>query len=209
MKKGWPVFLVILSGTVLIYISYYQWDIPVAYYCRGLSRSVLDIAEIITNAGDSKWYFILFVPAFILVRFIKKNRDWSMKLLFLVIAISTSGLINMLIKWIAGRNRPINLFNQGVFGFNYFEIGYELNSFPSGHALTAFSLAAALSILFPRCSVFAFIAATAIALSRVMITAHYLSDVVAGAMIGIVCTLVVKYYFDRFNIELISQSKVS
>lgn len=132
-----------------------------------------------------------------------------MKMLFLVIAISASGLMNTLIKWIAGRNRPINLFNHGLFGFDFFEVGYELNSFPSGHALIPFSLAAALSILFPRFGFLAFVPAAAIALSRVAITAHYLSDVIAGAVIGVVCTLMVKYYFDRFKIELTPGAKVS
>src|SRR5665647_278065 len=109
-------FLLMISGVFLTYVAYTQWDISVAYTCRGLSRSVLDIAEVITNAGDSKWYFILFVPAFLLSRFILKNKNWSMKMLFLVVTISASGLINALIKWIVGRNRPINLFNQGLFG---------------------------------------------------------------------------------------------
>lgn len=198
-----------IAGAFLTYVAYTLWDISLAYACRGLSRSVLDIAEIITTAGDSKWYFILFVPAFLVFRFIVKNKTWAMKMLFLVISISASGIINMLIKWIAGRNRPINLFNHGLYGFNYLEVVHESTSFPSGHALTVFSLAAALSILFPRIGFLAFIPAIVIALSRVVITAHYLSDVIAGAMIGTICTLAVKYYFDRFKIELAPRSEVS
>lgn len=202
MKKRWIALLIATAGVCLAWMAYIQWDIPVAYYCHGLSRPVLDIAEIITNAGDSKWYFILFVPAFLIFWFIVKNKTGSMKILFLVVAITASGLISTLIKWMAGRNRPINLFDQGVFGFNFFEVGYELNSFPSGHAVTAFSLATALYILFPRFGILAFIPAIAIALSRVAITSHYLSDVIAGAVVGTVCTLIVKYYFDRFGVGL-------
>jgi len=206
MKKRWIALLLMTSGAFLTYVAYTQWDISIAYTCRGLSRSVLDVAEMITKAGDSKWYFMLFVPAFLLFRFILKNKNWSMKMLFLLIAISASGLANTLVKWIAGRNRPINLFNHGFFGFDYFETIYELNSFPSGHALIPFALATALSILFPRFGSLAFIPATVIALSRVVITAHYVSDVIAGAVIGMVCTLAVKYYFDRFNVDLASGS---
>ncbi|MEE9911112.1 MAG: phosphatase PAP2 family protein [Deltaproteobacteria bacterium] len=202
MKQKWIVLLLMTSGAFLTYFAYIYWDVPIAYYCRGFSRSVLDIAEIVTNAGDSKWYFILFVPAFLISWFALKNRTWSRRMLFLVAAISVSGLISTLIKWIAGRNRPINLFNHELFGFNFFEVGYELNSFPSGHAVTAFSLAAALTILFPRFGILAFIPATAIALSRVVITAHYLGDIIAGAVVGAISTLAVKYVFDRFKIEL-------
>lgn len=209
MKNRWTAFLLATVGVFLAYVAYIYWDIPLAYACRDLNRSILDIAEIITAAGDSKWYFILLVPAFLLFRFILKNENWAMKMLFLVMAMSVSGLMNMLIKWIAGRNRPINLFNHGVFGFDFFKTVYELNSFPSGHALIPFSLAAALSILFPRFGFLAFIPATAIALSRVVLTVHYMSDVIAGAVIGVLCTLAVKYGFDRCKVKLTARSEVS
>ena len=125
-----------------------------------------------------------------------------MRILFIVLSISVSGLINMLIKWLTGRHRPMNMFNSGLFGFDYFRVIHESTSFPSGHTVTAFTLAAAISILFPSLRIPAFAAAVAIGMSRILITAHYLSDVLAGAGIGILCTLVVKYFFDRYNVEL-------
>ena len=201
--------LIVVTGMFLACVAYRQWDISVAYACRGLSRSILDIAEWVTMVGDSKWYFILFVPSFIFFRFIKKNRDWAMRMLFLVISLSVSGILNALIKWIAGRNRPINLFNHDWFGFNFWEIAYELNSFPSGHAATVFALATALCILFPRVGVLAFIPAAAIAMSRVLITSHFVSDVIAGAAVGAICTLGVKYCFDYFKVKVTSGSEVS
>lgn len=208
MKKRWTALLLIISGTFLTYVAYTQWDVCVAYYCRNLSRSVLDIGEIITTLGDSKWYFMMLVPAFLIFYFIVKNKNRYMKILFLLVAISASGLVNTLIKWVAGRNRPINLFDHGLFGFDYFEAIYELNSFPSGHTVTVFSLAAALSMLFPRFGFLAFIPAVVIALSRVIITSHFVSDVIAGAVVGILCALAVKYYFDRFEVELRTRSEV-
>ncbi len=207
MKKRWIAALMVATGTVLICISYNLWDIPVALHCRTLSRSILDMAEIVTKAGESKWYFIIFVPAFLLFRFVLKNENRAMRMLFLVLAISASGIVNTLIKWVAGRNRPINLFNYDFYGFNLFEVIYESTSFPSGHALTVFSLAAALSILYPRTGFVVFPAAIIIALSRVVLTSHFLSDIMAGAVLGTICTLVVKYLFDRFRVELSPSSK--
>lgn len=197
----------IATGTVFICISYNLWDIPVALYCRNLSPSIRDVAEIVTKAGESKWYFIIFVPLFLLFRFILKNKDQAMRMLFLVLAISASGIVNTIIKWAAGRNRPINLFNYDFYGFNFFEVIYESTSFPSGHALTVFSLAAALSILYPRTRFIVFPAAIIIALSRVVLTSHFLSDIMAGAVLGTICTLVVKYFFDRYRVELSPYSK--
>ncbi len=202
MKKRWIAAIVLLVCFVLAALSYNYWDIPLAYYCRALSQPVLDIAQIVTITGEAKWYYILFVPAYVVLRFVRKNKLWSMRILFIVLSISASGLINILIKWLAGRNRPMNLFNNGQFGFDYFRVIHESTSFPSGHTVTAFTLAAAISILFPSLRIPAFAFAVAVGMSRILITAHYLSDVLAGAGIGILCTLVVKYFFDRYNVEL-------
>jgi membrane-associated phospholipid phosphatase len=161
-------------------------------------------AEIITQAGDSLWYFLLLVPAFMMIRFVWKNEQWSAKILYLILCIALSGILNTGIKWLTGRNRPINLIEDGLFGFDFFRIRYlyETTSFPSGHTVTAFALATAVSFLYPRLRVPAFFIAAAIGLSRVVLTAHYLSDVIAGAVVGVICSLGVKYLFDRLYIEL-------
>ncbi|MFO7569662.1 MAG: phosphatase PAP2 family protein [Smithellaceae bacterium] len=204
MKKRWIAVIILLCSAIGAMISYRYWDIPLAHYFRGLDKWVTIIFEIITQAGDSLWYFIILIPLFILVRFLWKNEKWSARTLFLLLSISLSGLLNVLLKWIAGRNRPINLFENDSFGFDYFSIVYlhETTSFPSGHTVTAFALATALSFLFPKLSPLAFLAAVTVAVSRVVITAHYLSDVIAGAAVGIICCMGLKYVFDRYHIDL-------
>jgi membrane-associated phospholipid phosphatase len=201
MNKKWIAIIILSLCSILTVISYYYWDIPLTIYCKGLGRSVLDIAEFVTIWGESRWYYMILVPAFIYFWFLAKNKLWSKRIIFIFISISASGLINMLVKWLAGRHRP-SMLEKGFFGFNYFSVGYELTSFPSGHTVMAFSLAAAVSILFPRLSILAFIAAVSIGISRILITSHYLSDVIVGAGIGILSTMIVKYFFDRKKIEL-------
>lgn len=201
MNKKWIAIIILSLCSILTVISYYYWDIPLTIYCKGLGRSVLDIAEFVTIWGESRWYYMILVPAFIYFWFLAKNKLWSKRIIFIFISISASGLINMLVKWLAGRHRP-SMLEKGFFGFNYFGVGYELTSFPSGHTVMAFSLAAAVSILFPRLSILAFIAAVSIGISRILITSHYLSDVIVGAGIGILSTMIVKYFFDRKKIEL-------
>jgi membrane-associated phospholipid phosphatase len=201
MKNKWIALIVFFLSALFTSVAYFIWDIPLAHYSRGLSNSVLEIAQIITVLGESRWYYILFIPAYLLFRFVWKNKLWSMRILFLFTAITASGLMSTLIKWLAGRYRP-SMLEEGLFGFNFFRVGYELTSFPSGHSVTAFTLAAAITFLFPRWSMIAFLAAIMIAMSRVLITAHYLGDVIGGAGIGILCTLAVKYFFDRYKIQL-------
>ena len=205
MIKKWVAVVFFFVCLVLVAVSYFYWDIPLAIYCKGLNRSIVDIAEIVTILGESRWYYILLILAYLPLRIIWKNKSWSMKLLFIFLSLSAAGLINLLVKWLAGRYRPINYITQGLFGFNFFGVGYELTSLPSGHAVTAFSLAAAVSILFPRAGIAAFIIAISIGMTRIILTSHYMGDVIAGAGIGILSTMLVKYFFDRQKIELIQK----
>ena len=190
---------------MLVAVSYFYWDIPLAIYCKSLNRSIINITEIITDLGRSGWYYLILVPAFIYFWFLVKNKPWSKRIIFILISLSAAGLVSRLVKWLAGRHRPIDYFTHGLYGFNFFGVGYELTSLPSGHAVTAFSLAAAVGILFPRAGVAAFIVAIAIGMTRIMLTSHYLSDVITGAGIGILSTMLVKYFFDRRKIELIQK----
>ena len=63
----------------------------------------------------------------------------------------------------------------------------DANSFPSGHAATAAGFAAALSWKYPRGRWLFVALAVAAATQRVASSAHYPSDVLFGAAIGLVC----------------------
>ena len=57
-------------------------------------------------------------------------------------------------------------------------------SFPSGHTLTAFAIAVPLIIAYPSLTAAVFFCAASIAVSRILLGMHFLSDVLAGALIG-------------------------
>lgn len=57
-------------------------------------------------------------------------------------------------------------------------------SFPSGHTMTAFAIAVPLSLFYPNFAVGLLFCALSIAMSRILLGMHFLSDVVAGALIG-------------------------
>ncbi len=58
-------------------------------------------------------------------------------------------------------------------------------SFPSGHTMTAFSIAIVLSYFYPSLEGALFFAAASIAISRIVLGMHYLSDVLAGMVLGV------------------------
>ena len=57
-------------------------------------------------------------------------------------------------------------------------------SFPSGHTMTAFAVAISLSLSYPSVTIGLLFCAFSIAASRILVGMHFLSDVVAGALIG-------------------------
>ena len=68
-------------------------------------------------------------------------------------------------------------------------------SFPSGHSITAFAVAIALGTSYPAFQIPLLVVAISIALSRIMLGLHYLSDVVAGAILGSALGVMFFYVF--------------
>jgi undecaprenyl-diphosphatase len=58
-------------------------------------------------------------------------------------------------------------------------------SFPSGHSMTAFSIMVSVGHFYPELQVALLVLALSIAASRIILGMHYLTDVMAGAAIGI------------------------
>ena len=59
-------------------------------------------------------------------------------------------------------------------------------SFPSGHSITAFAIAVSLGLFYPVVFPVMLFLAFSIALSRILLGMHFLSDVVVGALLGAV-----------------------
>jgi len=57
-------------------------------------------------------------------------------------------------------------------------------SFPSGHTMTAFAVTIPLSLFYPDLTAGLLFCALSVAVSRILLGMHFLSDVVAGASIG-------------------------
>ena len=117
------------------------------------------------------------------------------RLQFIFFAVAVSNLVTEVLKYCIGRGRPFVGGEANAFHFSHFAGSPAYYSFPSGHATTAFALALAVSAIWPHARVAMAIYALIIAMSRLVLLAHHPSDVVAGAMVGIVGTVFVRYWF--------------
>lgn len=117
------------------------------------------------------------------------------RLQFLFFAALVPVLAGELIKWAVGRGRPFVGGEDNVFNFSHFAGSEAYASFPSGHANTAFALAFAVSALWPRTRLVMLVYALIICATRLVLLAHHPSDVVAGALVGVIGAMVVRYWF--------------
>jgi membrane-associated phospholipid phosphatase len=90
------------------------------------------------------------------------------------------------IKLVLGRRRPRDDMEMGLYGFVPFAFNLEYNSFPSGHALTICCVAVIFTCVWPMLWPLWFAIAAVLAVTRALLTAHFLSDVLIGAGIGLI-----------------------
>lgn len=117
------------------------------------------------------------------------------RLQYVFLAVAVSAFVTEILKYGIGRGRPFVGGKADPFNFVPFEGTGAYASLPSGHAAAACALAFAVSALWPRLRVFMVAYAIVILLTRLVLLAHHPSDVVAGALVGTVGAMVVRYWF--------------
>jgi undecaprenyl-diphosphatase len=114
---------------------------------------------------------------------------------FLFVAIAVPSLFDTIIKRMIGRARPLVGGSLDPYLYSPFNWTAAYASLPSGHATTAFAALVAFGSLWPRARTVMWIYALLIAVSRVVVTAHYPSDVLTAAAVGVVGALLVRRWF--------------
>jgi membrane-associated phospholipid phosphatase len=92
------------------------------------------------------------------------------------------------IKLVLGRRRPRDDMEMGLYGFMPLAFNLDYNSFPSGHSLTICIVAVIFTCVWPTLWPLWFAIAFVLAGTRALLTAHFLSDVLIGAGIGLIAT---------------------
>jgi membrane-associated phospholipid phosphatase len=155
----------------------------------------------ITDYGRSGWFLwpagILIIALAVMAATTQRVARLTIvslivRLEFIFVAIALPGLVVTIVKRLIGRVRPSVV---GPFAYVPFSWRPDYASMPSGHATTAFAVAVALGVLWPRARPLLWLYALLIAASRIIIAAHYPSDVIAGACVGGFGALLIRNYF--------------
>lgn len=164
-----------------------QIDFFVLNALQHMRSDILDfVMPYITMLGNGG---IIWIIISVILLFSKKTRSVGLTvLLSLVIGwiISTIGLKNLI-----ARERPFNSPNALVDTASLLiTIPSDRFSFPSGHALSSFSAATVLYMYNKKIGLPALLLAVLIAFSRLYLYVHFPSDVIAGAVLGIIFALI-------------------
>jgi membrane-associated phospholipid phosphatase len=195
-----PGFLVVgamLTSMVLV-------DAPANAWASRLPRWFIELLEQITDFGRSAWILVP-VGALILLTATVASRALDrvsravlalmvVRLGFVFVAVGLPGLVVTVVKRWIGRVRPSA---QGPFAYEPFSWRPEFASLPSGHAATAFAALVAIGVILPRARPALWAYALLIAVSRIVVGAHYPSDVIAGAAAGACGALLVRDWMAR------------
>jgi len=202
-----PKRAVLLSFSVIAVsiVSFEFFDRPAALFCATVDYRIKEICELITRLGLSTPYLAAALAGFIYFKFIKKNAMLANAAAFLLAAVALSGLANDLVKALVGRSRPGLLISHGVYGFKPFTNQYYYASFPSGHANTIAALCYGLGVVTGRFKHILLSIALAVMASRVIVGAHFPSDVLFGAYLGVVVTKLIAAGFEKKGLVITLQ----
>jgi membrane-associated phospholipid phosphatase len=190
-----PIFF--LPWFLVMVLCYFFVDQEVAWYFHTLNGTMLmSVASFVTNFGQGYVYLTVFLVLYLYARFIAKEMLLKDEALYVLLAVFSAGLVCDALKVLLGRSRPVALFTHHLYGFYFLQTHNTMWSFPSGHAVVISSFAVAASILLPRIGwLFALMALT-VCLSRVLLTAHFVSDVLGGMYLGALIAIVL---FERMQ----------
>jgi membrane-associated phospholipid phosphatase len=130
-------------------------------------------------------------------------------LIFMGISILLTFVLKNDLKWIFSRNWPVTWTNNNLswisnhaYGFHWFsgkifQGDDTTGSFPSGHTAIAFATLLPIGLLHRRLLPYCILLASLEGLAMILCDYHFLSDVLAGALVGILCAFAAKSALHR------------
>ena len=165
----------------LFHIRPTRVDLAVARQARRHATPALEKpAEIASYAADENLLLFFCAGLWLASRFgdrhARENAD------YLALNLVASAVLPHLFKRVVDQQRPDRRVHGARNGIP--KSGNAYDAFPSGHAVHIGTIASAIGRLFPRWRWVAWSMGLALASTRVVLLAHWLSDVVAGLVMG-------------------------
>lgn len=197
MSEGVYRRLLVRSGlalvicSVLVVVCYYWIDRPVAELVH---RDGVDKHRVFRWLTDPPPLVEAWSPLALVLLMVRRAwgpfSRWQLALLAACLALIVADVFRTSVGDIFGRYWPETWFHNpsfigtGVYGFRFFSGGDDVGSFPSGHCARIFAFASVWWIALPRTRVLVALVALPLAASLVLMNYHFVSDAIAGSVLG-------------------------
>lgn len=162
----------------VVVLSFLYVDQPIAWFFYDLDlRTKLPFLYWLTTLGTGEFYIVGLFLLVLFFRYVRPDKPSEARSWFLWCCVVIPYVICGLLKVSLGRARPELLFDSQLYGFYGFHLQAIYWSFPSGHTTTIMGLVFGLIILFPRYCTALLWSGFLLISTRVLLTNHYLSDV--------------------------------
>jgi membrane-associated phospholipid phosphatase len=211
---SWRTLALSGAGILVLCLVLMVWvDTPLALFVHTYDQThFAKVFTVITELGNSTIWYVLALAG-MAVAYVNARRapspqaslDLRQRLrawTFLIVSLAASGLLINGMKLVIGRARPPALFETGVAGFYPLSDFATSWSFPSGHSQSIWAAMTALAWIYPPLRMPCLVLAVLVSASRVIVGAHFLSDVIAGAFLAIAVAVAVRHAFERGGISI-------
>lgn len=195
----------VVGYAVFLAIAFLYIDKPLAIYLKGLDLGQRFFWLVwITNLGLGGIYFITLFLLALFFRYVMRNPVSESAAWFLWLCVTIPSAICLGLKILLGRARPDLLFSEQLYGFYGLHWHAPYWSFPSGHTTTIMAFVFSASILIPRYGYALITAGAVIAISRILLVHHYLSDVLVAGYLALVEISLIVFVLRRQRLLTIS-----
>jgi len=194
LKKIWPLaaFGCSCAALVISFLGWAQFDLPATKYVRSVTvhlpwdQLTIPWMAFTSNSGDwigQGWRLASLSILLLVIAWVLDKSAIRVAAIQSLIAHGIAAVLANVLKHLIGRPRP-KFVHSGDWQMAISWVS-GLDSFPSGHSTASFAVATVLAKRFPLWGPLCISVAAFVALSRVLRGSHFPTDVVGGAIVGI------------------------
>ncbi len=184
---------------ILSIIFFLFFDYSIASFFDNINNQTKSLFGTLTHLGDSLYFFVTTGLVWVAIKLTQNKNKITVAVgdisIFIFLTILLSGVSTQFFKHIIGRPRPFLYNGYEKISLDLFSFDSKWHSFPSGHTATIFAFIFCLLFLFPKIKNFLITIAIIIASTRVIVGAHFISDIFGGVLVAYISSI---YMRNRF-----------
>jgi undecaprenyl-diphosphatase len=187
LRFRWWWGLLVLGAGLLMVASFYLDGTVQAWIAQHQNAGVKKFMRGVGQFGDWPQHVVVGLVLLVLAYW-RRNKKWMRIIAAMILACALAGVGARVVKIAAGRARPSV---QTEAAWRGPSVSASYNAFPSGHTAASTAFFAALALACWRLGAPLLVIPLLIGFSRIYVSAHYLSDVVCAALIGLLSAHIV------------------